>query len=102
MRSNSFAVLDSGKERRTIYRITIENEIPPSAVNKKKYHRVAAHRRLLFFIALCLFSRNEYVSCPEAITDGKEGLSSGKPAQSKETLQEVKGTFNIWYKVQFL
>lgn len=75
MRSNSFTALDR-KERRTIYRITTEKVIPSSTVNRREYHTV--HRRQLLFTVLRLFSRNEYVSfffisCPEAITDGKGG-----------------------------
>lgn len=63
------------------------------------------HGRLLFFIASCLFSTNEYVSCPEAITDGREELSCGKPAQSKDTVHQVKErtqSFDFWNEVQFL
>ena len=77
-----------GKERRTIYRITIENEISPST-HRREYPTV--HGRLLSFIAPRLFLRNEYVSCPEAITDGKEELSCGKPAQSTDTVHKAKG-----------
>lgn len=67
------------RERRAIYRITIENVIPASSVNGKEYHTV--HGNCSFFALFCFFSpeMNTFL-CPEASADGTEELSCGPTA----------------------
>lgn len=49
------------KERRTVYRISIENETPSSAVNGREYHRVHRKSSMSFLKEwMCFMSRGKH------------------------------------------
>lgn len=76
------------RERRAIYRITIENVIPASSVNGREYHTV--HANGSFFHCSASFSPEmNTFSCPEASADGTGELSCGPTAGREGNVGEI-------------